>query len=626
MDERDFNSQMTPSDAERLRKPSGQQSPLSFPRFSGGDGRRAASVAGLTAAENEDLIEAPDQTEVFQQVIAIIRWGVLGLLIILATPTIVETRDEALTTLLFGFFALTIVRHARPIRFDKRLTCDLAILTEIAMSVASIALTGLWRSPLAVSLTVPIIVAGFARGYVYAVRVAIVATLLPSSFQIADTGLAFEPAGLIAQWAVILFVVGLIAGQTRRITGEAGRQRSLAMNRMERLTDANSLLYSLHRVAQTLPASLDLNDVLDTTMGRLRSLFDFDSMALLVFDETDASWQVMRSEGTTMPLRLGPTMLPNPLKTAIAQNRLIDIANLATSNTTGLTKASKSGLYATLTARGQIIGLLAIESSKPANYDERTVQMLNGFVDPVALAVDNARWFGRLRTMGADEERTRIARDLHDRIGQSMAFLAFEVDRLIKHHGEGKEIGPALDQLQSDVRNVIREIRDTLSDLRTDVSDVKGLQDTIADFAERLADRSGLTIEVDIADSERLPIMQERELWRIAQEALVNVERHADATAATIRWTSDGDSSMLEIADNGKGFTIGESGRVDSYGLVGMRERASSVGATMEVTSTPGGGTTIRCLLTAEASTQTPLPAQLQGQGKSIQRRQGRAA
>ena len=376
------------------------------------------------------------------------------------------------------------------------------------------------------------------------------------------------------------------------------------MNRMERLTDANSLLYSLHRVAQTLPASLDLSDVLDTTMGRLRSLFDYDTMALLVFDDTDASWQVMRSEGTSLPLRLGPTMLPNPLKTAIAQNRLIDMANLPAARTIGLNENSGSGLYTTLTARGQIIGLLAIESTTPGNYDERTVQMLNGFVGPVALAVDNARWFGRLRTMGADEERTRIARDLHDRIGQSMAFLAFELDRVIKHHGEGKDISVPLDQLQTDVRHVIREIRDTLSDLRTDVSDDKGLQDTIADFAERLTDRSGVAFAVEIEAAERLPIMQERELWRIAQEAMVNVERHADATEATVRWTLDGESSVLEIIDNGRGFTIGESGRVDSYGLVGMRERAASVGASMEVTSTPGGGTTIRCALAPEAITR----------------------
>jgi len=206
--------------------------------------------------------------------------------------------------------------------------------------------------------------------------------------------------------------------------------------------------------------------------------------------------------------------------------------------------------------------------------------------------------------MGADEERTRIARDLHDRIGQSMAFLAFELDRVIKHHGDGKDIGAPLDQLQSDVRSVIGEIRDTLSDLRTDVSDEKGLQDTITDFAGRLTDRSGVSFTVEIDTADRLPIMQERELWRIAQEAMVNVERHAEASEATVRWHSNEEGSVLEIADNGRGFTIGESGRVDSYGLIGMRERAASVGASMEVSAVEGGGTSIRCTILPEAHPQ----------------------
>ena len=595
MDHDDFTSDMTPGEAEGLRQSGIGRTSLRLPRLSG----RTNRTNGPTVLD-EELLETPDQTEVFQQVIAIIRWGVLGLMLIIATPLIVEDPTDTTALLLLGFMALTVVRHARPIRFDNTFQCDAMILLEITMSVSAIGLTGLWRSPLAVSLTVPIIVAGFARGYIYALRIALVAALLPTGLHLVRNGFGLEEFQPVLQWTIILIVVGLIGGQTRRITGEAGRQRSLAMNRMERLTDANSLLYSLHRVAQTLPASLDLNDVLDTTMGRMRSLFDYSAMALLVFDETDASWQVMRSEGTSMPLRLGPTELPNPLKTAITQNRLVDISDLQASNTSGLAGDSGSGLYATLTARGQIIGLLAIESTSSSHYDERTVQMLNGFVDPVALAVDNARWFGRLRTMGADEERGRIARDLHDRIGQSMAFLAFEIDRLIKHHGEGKEIDGALDQLQNDVRSVIREIRDTLSDLRTDVSDDKGLEDTITDFAARVAERSGLQIDVEIDAPDRLPIMQERELWRIAQEAIVNVERHADATTASVRWISDGENGVLEISDDGRGFTIGESGRVDSYGLVGMRERASSIGASMEVATSTGGGTLIRCLLNPE--------------------------
>ena len=593
MDERDFTSSMTKGDAQRLRTAQLDKRPTSLPRLA----IRGNGANDTTEGNGDELVDGRDQTELFQQVIAITRWGVLGLLIILSPPQIIDEQDDVTAILIFAFAALTIVRHVRPIRFDQHWKCDFAILTEIGLSVAAVALTGRWESTLAVSLTVPIIVAGFARGYRYAIRVALIATIVPSALEFVVTGIEIDSLQLIAQWAIILIVSALIAGHTRRITGEARRQRSLAVNRVERLSDANALLYSLHRVAQTLPASLDLQEVLDTTTGRMRSLFDFDSMALLIFDETDASWMVMRSEGTSMPLRLGPTELSNPLKTAIAQNRLIDLPDLISAGAAGLNPAGRAGLYTTLTARGQIIGLLAIESNEPDVYDERTVQMFNGFVDPVALAVDNARWFGRLRTMGADEERTRIARDLHDRIGQSMAFLAFEVDRLIKRHGQGDNVGTALDQLQHDVREVIREIRDTLSDIRTDVSDGRGLEETIADFAQRLSDRSGLNINVDIDATERLPIMQEREMWRIAQEAMVNVERHADATAVAVRWTSDGEQGVLEIADDGRGFSLGESGRVDSYGLVGMRERASSVGAAFEVESAPGKGTTIRCLL-----------------------------
>ncbi len=602
MDESDFNTQMTRADAEKLRAPTGGHRPRSMLR-------PLARVGRASDANVLDADTVVERMDVFANVIAVIRWGLLGLAIILATPRVVDTGDQRISVFVAILLAYTVVRHLQPIRFDREIAGDVSLLTEVLMSVLAIVFTGLWASPFSVTLVIPIVIAGFARGHIYAVRIAGVAALAPTCVLFVRQGVVLADIQLVLQWTLILVVCGLIAGQTRKISGEADRQHTLAMNRMERLTDANSLLYSLHRVAQTLPASLDLNDVLDTTMGRLRGLFDYDSVALLVFDETDATWQVMRSEGLALQLRLGPTMLPNPLKTAIAQNRLVDIPNLEAAGTVGLSPDSRSGLYTTLTARGQIIGLLALENREPNHYAERTVQMFNGFVDPVALAIDNARWFGRLRTMGAAEERTRIARDLHDRIGQSMAFLAFELDRVIKSHDRGDDVGPALATLRDDVRNVIGEIRETLSDLRADVSDGRGFEETIDEFSSRLADRSGLKIELSIDSEARMPIIQERELWRIAQEAMVNVERHADASRVDVRWVSDGRSATLEIIDDGRGFTIGESGRVDSYGLVGMRERAASIGASMEVVSEPGSGTTIRCVLLAQGQPHPSLAA-----------------
>src|SRR5258708_34995961 len=116
------------------------------------------------------------------------------------------------------------------------------------------------------------------------------------------------------------------------------------------------------------------------------------------------------------------------------------------------------------------MGFLALEQREENHFARREVEMLTGFVEPVALAIDNARWFSRLRTVGADEERTRIARDLHDRVGQSLAFVAFELDR-ISRQVTGDPVEAELRRLREDVGRVVTEVRDTLYDLRTDVSE-----------------------------------------------------------------------------------------------------------------------------------------------------------
>ena len=163
--------------------------------------------------------------------------------------------------------------------------------------------------------------------------------------------------------------------------------------------------------------------------------------------------------------------------------------------------------------------------------------------------------------------------------------------------GEGHRLDEALQELREGVRAVTTEVRDALYDLRADVAEDKDLEQTIGEFATRLAERSSLQIEVDSETAARLPLIQEREMWRIAQEAMINVERHAQATAVTVRWRCTSREASLEVADDGQGMADGHQGRVDSYGIVGMRERANSIGAALEINSKPGEGTTVRCYL-----------------------------
>lgn len=536
-----------------------------------------------------------DRVASFNSLITAMRLATTAISLLLVASELNEfgTAVRVWTAVVVGY---AIFRAFRPIRYENDLQSLLRVLAEVALHVAAVVFTGYWQSPLIFTLLTAVTIAGLARGFGFSTRIAVV-TILTVSFPFilgsADQREAFLQS---ASWSAIVMLVAIIAGYARRISGEAARERELAMDRLSRLSDANALLYSLHRVTQTLPASLDLGDVLDSTLSRMKSLVSYDSVAVLLFDETDGHWEVVRHQGLHVPTRLGPTELPSGMKRAITESRPVYIADLQAEGP-GLSDRSGSGIYSVLSARDAIIGLLAIEHSDYEHFTSRDLELVDGFIAPASLALDNARWFARLRTVGADEERTRIARDLHDRIGQSLAYLAFSLDRLVERDESGEPLTEDLTRLREDVRGVIREVRDTLYDLRTDVSEEHGIGVVLEQYVGRVAERSHLSIQVEADKDARLPILQEREMWRVAQEALANVERHARATAVRIVWRCDGERALIDVTDNGVGFEAATAGRLDSYGVLGMRERASSIGASLEILSAPGRGTRVRCSL-----------------------------
>ncbi len=545
-----------------------------------------------------------DRVAPFNNLITAMRLATTAISLLLVSNQF-DAADLSLKLWTAAVVAYAVFRAFRPLRYSDDLPSLLRVVGEVALNVAAVMFTGAWDSPLILMLLTAVTLAGLARGFGFAIRIALV-TGLAVSFPYVST--AADPREALIQaasWSGIVFLVAIVAGYARRISGEAARERELAMDRLSRLSDANALLFSLHRVTQTLPASLDLGDVLDSTLTRMKSLVSYDSVAVLLFDETDAHWEVVRHQGLHVPSRLGPTELPGGLRRAIADNRPVYLSDLSVEAGGGLSDRAGSGIYTVLSARGSIIGLLAIEHGDLDHFTARDLELVEGFVAPAALALDNARWFARLRTVGADEERTRIARDLHDRIGQSLAYLAFELDRLVERDAEGETVTTDLGQLREDVRGVIREVRDTLYDLRTDVSEEHGLAPVLEQYVQRVAERSGLNIQVEADRNHRLPILQEREMWRVAQEALANVERHARATAVRIVWRCDGERALIDVTDNGVGFESGRAGRLDSYGVLGMRERASSIGATLEILSAPGRGTRVRCSLVPDGGTST---------------------
>jgi signal transduction histidine kinase len=519
-----------------------------------------------------------------------VRWSTLAVGLVLAVVRgPVHGRVLAGVGVLVAYAAWRTLAPQRDVASPPSL-----VLLELALDVVVVVGTGSWDSPFVFCLMTPLIASGFAAGFRDAARagaVAVVAVGVSSLFG----GHPMAAAQATGQWAAELTLVAVLAGHARRMFGEAERRHSLALDRMDRLAEANDLLVSLHHVAQSLPATLNLPEVLGSTASRLRGLVDCDVIAILLRDDASSRWNVAVGEGTRLAGSLTSEDLPGPLLAATQSSVASLVVVLGEGEGVGVDLLSWSGLYAPLRARGRVVGVVALEHHEPGHYGRRDLQLLDGFLETAALAIDNARWFARIRSMGADEERGRIARDMHDRVGQSLASLAFRLDRLTGQ-ARGHPLAGELDELRGEVREVLTDVRATLSDLRTDVSDTRGLGETLDGFLQRVGERSGLQVEYTGEEIRRLPLLQERELWRIGQEAVVNVERHARATTLDVRWRCDGRTAVLVVADDGCGFSVGSDGRRDSYGITGMRERADALGGVLDISSGPAG-TTVRCEL-----------------------------
>lgn len=382
--------------------------------------------------------------------------------------------------------------------------------------------------------------------------------------------------------------------------GVERRQRPSG-SRLHQLAEANQLLVALHQVSQTLPTSLDLDEVLDAAVSQIRGLLGGDVVTVLVRDSTDNSFVPVRGRGSADGSPL--TDLPPSLEAAIGQPTAVRFDRLEQG--VGVAAEARCGVYVAATARHLPVALVAVESRTENAFAEDAVPLLTAVSEPFAVAVDNARLFRRIRTVAADEERRRLARDVHDRIGSSVALLGFEVDRILADAARGGDTEQSLRQLRGQITTVVGEVRETLNDLRTEVTDERDLGGTLRSFLDRLSSRSGLITHLDLEVDQPLPRPQERELWRMALEALVNVERHSGASTVWVAWWSDGRNAELVIRDDGKGLRSDQR-RADSYGLTGMRERAAAIGARLSVTGVPEAGTTVHIRVGAtRPTTQT---------------------
>ncbi len=264
-------------------------------------------------------------------------------------------------------------------------------------------------------------------------------------------------------------------------------------------------------------------------------------------------------------------------------------------------------LVVPIIAGDKLVGWVELGKAGNGLFSPEQGQWAEALVGPAAIAIQNAWLFDQLRSSSEmlhslahklvniqEKERYSIARELHDEAGQSLSSLKLSLSRLEQDQDCPPRIQGRLQELKNVADNVLEDIHRLAMALRPAVLDHLGLIAALEQLASNLkSERLSIHIKAVGFDGQRLPPDVETSLYRIVQEGLTNVVRHARASDVGILLEKDADKVKLFVEDNGVGFEqnpIEENMRI---GLIGMRERAEMLGGKLTIESSPGKGTSI---------------------------------
>jgi two-component system nitrate/nitrite sensor histidine kinase NarX len=269
---------------------------------------------------------------------------------------------------------------------------------------------------------------------------------------------------------------------------------------------------------------------------------------------------------------------------------------------------TRSELVVAVKAKGSVVGVLDVQSDRLDAFDASDVAMIQSLADQAGIAIENARLYEQAQQVAVLEERQRLSRELHDAVTQTL-FSASLIGEVLPRLWERDpdEARHRLEDLRKMTRGALAEMRTLLLELRPAVLAETELSDLLRQLGEAITGRTRVPVTVTVEGQRPLPPDVKIALYRIAQEALNNVAKHAGACRATVSLcrfiaspeiaVESGEGVKLRISDDGRGFDL-ESISPDCLGLGIMRERAETVGATLTIESAIGRGTQVTAVWT----------------------------
>ncbi len=248
------------------------------------------------------------------------------------------------------------------------------------------------------------------------------------------------------------------------------------------------------------------------------------------------------------------------------------------------------------------IGMMVCASDDSINRDySRQIPMLNLAAQSISAVLRAWTMVDQLEYRAARDERFRLAREIHDGLAQTLAYLKIQTAQMLNYLNRGK-----MDNLETSLTSSYQTLSAAYQDARREIDDLRfvsetGTQDWIIDLANGFRDDTGMEVDVSrLLITENLPLAIQSQLIRIVQEALNNVRQHAQAEKVSIAGSVQMGEVILEISDDGRGFEPEMVVTGSRYGLVGMRERTDMIGGEFQIISMPDKGTTVRVTIPLE--------------------------
>ncbi len=400
--------------------------------------------------------------------------------------------------------------------------------------------------------------------------------------------------------------VAQIVELTRDVTGSKELEK--------RILEVNRHLLALNSIASTASQSRSLDVILNGALDKALELIDAEvGSILLVDDKVEAApYRIYRglpalSEGGIASLELakkisesGETLVVD----GISGDSIVPPAIIA--------EGLRVFVSVPLKSKKRVVGVLNVASRTQRPFTQQEIQLLTSLGQQLGIAVENARLYQELqvkeqmrtdllrRIISAQEdERHRVARELHDVTSQALATLAVGVEALCALPGScSKELQTQLDGVRSLLAATSKDVHKLIYDLRPSLLDDLGLSAALRSCAHNSLDAAGVEVHFEIdGEEKRLPPEVEIALFRIAQEAIVNISRHAHAESVYVSLEFKENKVCVQIEDDGAGFDFSQGfiprGTGRGVGLLGMKERAELVGGNLTIDTRPRGGTRV---------------------------------